>query len=110
MPEEIVPILHTKNAHETAKWYARLGFTLEGEHQFAPGMPYYLFLARGAIHLHLSEHRGDAKVGTLMYFYVHDVDSIAAEFRAKVIAQPWAREVQLTDPDGNRLRIGERKE
>jgi hypothetical protein len=23
-----------------------------------------------------------------------------------VIVQPWAREIQLTDPDGNRLRIG----
>lgn len=109
MLEEIVPILHTKEAHETAKWYERLGFKVEGEHQFAPGMPYYLFLARGDIHLHLSEHKGDAKVGTLMYFYVHDVDSVALEFGVKVIDQPWCREVQLTDPDGNRLRIGERK-
>ena len=110
MPEEIVPILHTKKAHKTAQWYERLGFKVEGEHQFAPGMPYYLFLARDGIHLHLSEHKGDAKVGTLMYFYVHNVDSIAAEFGVKVIDQPWCREVQLTDPDGNRLRIGERKE
>ena len=110
MPEEIVPILHAKDAHKTAKWYARLGFKIEGEHQFAPGMPYYLFLGREGIHLHLSEHKGDAKIGTLMYFYIHDVDSIAAEFGVKVIDQPWCREVQLTDPDGNRLRIGERKE
>jgi len=108
MPEEIVPVLYTKDAHETAKWYERLGFVVEGEHQFAPNLPYYLFLARGGIHLHLSEHKGDAKPNTLLYFYVHDVDSIASEFEAKVIDQPWAREIQLTDPDGNRLRIGER--
>ena len=110
MPEEIVPILHVKNAHKTATWYERLGFEVEGEHQFAPGLPYYLFLAGGQIHLHLSEHQGDARPGTLLYFYVNEVAQIAAEFGAEIIDQPWAREVQLTDPDGNRLRIGERKE
>ena len=31
------------------------------------------------------------------------------EFNTEIKDQPWAREVQLTDPDGNRLRIGERK-
>ena len=110
MPEEILPILRVKNAHETAKWYSRLGFKVEGEHQFGPGMPYYLFLGRGGIHLHLSEHKGDARPDTLLYFYVHDVDAVAVEFGAKVVDQPWAREVQLRDPDGNRLRIGERKD
>jgi hypothetical protein len=67
-----------------------------------------LFLARGNIHLHLSEHKGDARPNTLVYFYVHDVDTIAAEFGVQVEQQPWAREIKLTDPDGNRLRIGAR--
>ncbi len=109
MHEELVPIFHVKDGHETAKWYARLGFTVEGEHRFAPGMPLYLFLRRGSNALHLSEHKGDARPNTLVYFYVNDVDTIAAEFDAEVENQPWAREVQLTDPDGNRLRIGERR-
>jgi hypothetical protein len=34
------------------------------------------------------------------------VDAIAAEFGVEVDNQPWAREIQLTDPDGNRIRIG----
>lgn len=110
MAEELVPVFHVKNGHETAKWYARLGFTLEDEHRFAPGMPLYLFLRRGPNALHLSEHKGDARPNSLVYFYVADVDVIAAEFNAGVLDQPWAREVQLTDPDGNRLRIGERKQ
>ena len=110
MPEELVPIFHVKDGLETAKWYARLGFEIESEHRFAPGMPLYLFLRRGNNRLHLSEHKGDAHPGTLVYFYVHDVDSIASEFGEKVKEQPWAREVALTDPAGNRLRIGERKE
>ena len=110
MPEELIPIFHVKDGYETAKWYARLGFEVEGEHRFAPNLPLYLFIRRGNIRLHLSEHKGDAKPGTLVYFYVHDVDVISEEFGAKVVNQPWAREVKLTDPDGNRLRIGERKE
>jgi len=109
MREQIVPILRVKDGYKAAEWYRRLGFTVEGEHRFAPGMPLYLFLARDDIHLHLSEHLGDARPNTLLYFYVHEVDTIASEFNAEVRNQPWAREVELTDPDGNRLRIGERK-
>ena len=107
--EEMVPIFYVKDGMETAKWYARLGFEIEGEHRFAPTLPLYLFLRRGDVRLHLSEHKGDARPGTLVYFYVLEVDSIAREFSAEIIDQPWAREVKLTDPDGNRLRIGERK-
>ena len=107
MEETIVPILHVKDGAETAKWYARLGFQVEGEHRFEPHLPLYLFLRRGSIRLHLSEHKGDARPDTLLYFYVNDVNSIAKEFGVKVRKLPWAREVHLTDPDGNRLRVGE---
>lgn len=110
MSEEIIPIFYVKDGHATAKWYARLGFNIEGEHRFAPELPLYLFLRRGHINLHLSEHKGDARPNTLVYFWVHDVDAIAAEFGVSVKQQPWAREIELTDPDGNRLRIAERKE
>lgn len=107
MSERVVPILHVSDARATAKWYARLGFELEGEHRFAPGMPIYAFLKRGGSSLHLSEHEGDARPDTLVYFYVDDVDSIAAEFGVEVKDQPWGtREVWLSDPDGNRWRIG----
>ena len=71
-------------------------------------MPLYLFLRRGTEALHLSEHTGDAKAPALVYFYVNDVDAIAKEFGCPIQDQPWAREVKLTDPDGNRLRIGQR--
>ena len=97
-----------KDGHETAKWYARLGFKVEGEHRFAPGLPLYLLLHRGSQAVHLSEHKGDARPNTLLYFYVDDITEFATEFGAEIIEQPWAREVLLTDPDGNRLRIGQR--
>jgi len=38
MPEELIPIFHVKDGYETAKWYARLGFEIEGEHRFAPNL------------------------------------------------------------------------
>lgn len=109
MLEELVPIFHVSDAYETAKWYMRLGFLVEGEHRFGSGFPAYLFLRRGQNALHLSEHKGDARPNTLVYLYVNDVDQIATEFNAEVENQPWAREVHLTDPDGNRLRIGQLK-
>lgn len=108
MAEQLVPIFRVADAREAAQWYARLGFELEGEHQFAPNMPVYAFLKRGDILLHLSEHKGDATPNTLVYFYVDDVDAIAGEFGVDVQEQPWCREISLTDPDGNRLRIGTR--
>lgn len=109
MPEELIPVFYVEDGRETAKWYARLGFAIEGEHRFAPGMPLYLFLRRGANALHLSEHKGDASPNALVYFYANDIDAIATEFGTDVKEQPWAREIELADPDGNRLRIGERK-
>jgi hypothetical protein len=108
VPEVLVPIFRVAEGYASARWYERLGFSVTGEHRFADGLPLYLFLQRGDVYLHLSEHAGDARPGTLVYFYVDDVDAIAAEFGAEVVIQPWAREIQLTDPDGNRLRIGTR--
>ncbi|MGI9622782.1 MAG: glyoxalase superfamily protein [Acidimicrobiales bacterium] len=106
MVEEMVPIFRVNNGLEAAKWYARLGFAVVGEHRFAPDLPLYLFLERNGVHLHLSEHTGDARPNTLVYFYVDDVDAVADVFGIEVEQTPWAREIELTDPDGNRLRVG----
>ena len=102
----MVPVFRVTNAQATAEWYARMGFQVLGEHRFTPALPLYLFLEREGVHLHLSEHTGDATPNTLVYFWVDDVDQIAAEYGVEVSEQPWAREIELTDPDGNRLRVG----
>ena len=88
MAEELVPIFYAKDARESARWYARLGFSIEGEHRFAEAMPLYLFLRRGSIALHLSEHKNDAWPNSLAYFYVRDIDAIATEFNTQVKEQP----------------------
>lgn len=103
-----MPIFRVADGEAAATWYERLGFTVDGVHRFAPDLPQYMYLRRGDVWLHLSEHLGDARPDTLVYFYVDDVEAIADEFGATVTVQPWAREIALTDPDGNRLRIGTR--
>ena len=107
MAEELVPIFRVDDAAVAVAWYRRLGFDPIGEHRFAPGLPLYVYLRRGAVHLHLSEHDGDAPPRSVAYFYVDEIASIADEFDVMVETKPWALEVELTDPFGNRLRIGQ---
>lgn len=106
MAEVIVPIFRVENAREVAGWYARLGFEKLDEHQFEPGFPLYVFLQRGDVYLHLSEHTGDAPPESLAYLYVDELASIAEEFGVAVTKQPWGPELELVDPCGNRMRVG----
>lgn len=102
--------MRVTDALETAEWYGRLGFEVVGQHRFGPEFPLYVFLERGVVHVHLSEHEGDATPNTLAYLWVDDVDAVADEFGVEVSEQPWAREIELVDPDGNRLRVATRVE
>jgi predicted enzyme related to lactoylglutathione lyase len=106
MTDELVPVLRIKDGQRSMPWYARLGFEVEGEHRFSPDLPLYAFLRRGNARLHLSEHRGDAPKKGLVYFYVQDLEAIAAEFGQTIEHAPWGLEVHLVDPDGNRIRCG----
>ncbi len=106
MAELAIPILRVTNAEAAVRWYRRLGFTQEWEHRFEPGLPAFVEISRGPVSLFLSEHTGDARPDTLVYLRVRDVDTIATEFDLTVEEAPWAREIELHDPDGNRLRIG----
>ena len=106
MNEEVIPILHVQDATAALAWYGRLGFAKQWEHRFDPGFPAFVEVARGRVRLFLSEHKGDARPDTLIYLRVRDVDAVAAEFGAQAKDAPWAREIELRDPDGNRLRVG----
>ncbi|MFD7405929.1 glyoxalase superfamily protein [Streptomyces sp. NPDC059866] len=106
MNEEVIPILRVADAAAAVRWYERLGFGQQWEHRFEPGLPAFVEVARGPMRLFLSEHTGDARPDTLVYLRVADVDAVAAEFGVQAADAPWAREIELRDPDGNRLRIG----
>ena len=105
-----MPVLHTEDADRSVAWYERLGFHKEWKHQFEPGFPSFVSVARGPIRLYLSEHKGDATPNTLIHLYVNDVDAVSNEFGIPVDDEGLAgRECHLTDPDGNRLRIATRR-
>src|SRR3954463_3621606 len=110
MDEEVVPVLRVEDAAQAVAWYGRLGFVKEWEHQFEPGLPWFVSIARGNVRLYLSEHTGDARPDTLIHLYIRDVDALPEEFGVPVDEDGLAgRECHLTDPDGNRLRVATRR-
>jgi catechol 2,3-dioxygenase-like lactoylglutathione lyase family enzyme len=106
MEEDVIPILRVSDAAQAVGWYRRLGFEQEWQHRFGPEFPAFVSIAKGKARLFLSEHQGDARPDTLIYVRVADVAAVAKEFGVEVEDQPRAYECYLTDPDGNRLRIG----
>ena len=107
---EVVPILRVADASRAQDWWARLGFERESTHRFYEGAPAFVSIRREASRVFLSEHEGDARPNTLLYFWVDDLDAIANEFGVEPETAEWSndvREIELTDPDGNRLRIGQ---
>jgi catechol 2,3-dioxygenase-like lactoylglutathione lyase family enzyme len=106
---EDIPFLRVADAEASARWYARLGFDVEWTHRFAEGLPLFAAIQRDGARIFLSEHTGDARPDTLLYIFVDDVDTIAREFAETVrTAEYGMREVELKDPDDNRLRFGQR--
>ena len=56
----------------------------------------------------MSEHLGDAPGPGLVYEWVDELDPLAAQFEMTPDVMPWARDIEVTDPDGNRIRLAER--
>ena len=108
MDEEVIPVFRVASAAAALAWYERLGFTKEWEHRFDPDCPAFVSIARGRMRLFLSEHRGDARPGTLVGLFVKDIDAVVAEFGRPEEEPPYGCEFELRDPDGNRLRISRR--
>ena len=104
--EQVIPIMRVKDAAVAVALYQGLGFQKEWEHHFEPHLRAFVSIALGNVRLFLSEHTGDVRPATLVYLWVKDVFALAARFQEQVREQPWAHEVELRDPDGNRLRIG----
>jgi catechol 2,3-dioxygenase-like lactoylglutathione lyase family enzyme len=105
MDEQVIPILRVANAADALAWYQRLGFTQEWEHRIKPSWPAFVSIARGRARLFLSEHRGDARPDTLVQLFVSDITPVVAEFGRPADEPPDGCEIELRDPDGNRLRI-----
>ena len=103
----VAPFLRVADAEASAEWYARLGFSVAWRTLARPDLPLFVAVQNGDALIFLSEHTGDAHPDGLVYVYVDDIDAIAADFGMTAeLAYYGMREIELTDPDGNRLRIG----
>jgi catechol 2,3-dioxygenase-like lactoylglutathione lyase family enzyme len=100
-----IPILPSTNLDRTADFYAAAGFT-EGTRYDG-----YLLLHNGPVELHFSKQ--DSAPGEC-YIHVGDALMLWKQLRAQdvdgvgeIADQDYGlREFVLTDPDGNRVRLG----
>jgi catechol 2,3-dioxygenase-like lactoylglutathione lyase family enzyme len=107
VPQQVIPILRVADAARSIEWYGQLGFSVEWIHRFDEHLPAFVSLSRGHGRIYLSEHEGDASADTLLYVRHGDLDRVARALGVEITDNPWGRDIEVRDPDGNRLRIGE---
>ena len=116
--QSAIPILRMFSEEKAREFYIDfLGFTVDWEHRFEPGLPLYMQIRRDHTVLHLSEHYGDSTPGSAVFVPIISVDEFHAELMSKdnkyqhpgIDDHDWGRAVNLTDPFGNRLRVTELK-
>ena len=117
--EQTIPILRSFDEAKAKAFYAGwLGFSVDWEHRFEPGMPLYMQVSRGTLTLHLSEHHGDATPGSSVFVWMAGLKDFHGEIMARpypnmrpgIEEMPWdAWGMTLTDPFGNTLKFNERK-
>jgi uncharacterized glyoxalase superfamily protein PhnB len=108
-----VPILRVFDEVKAREFYVDfLGFQVDWEHRFEPGLPLYMQVSKDKCQLHLSEHHGDCSPGAAIRIETSDLDAFQAELLAKTYKYarpgiehtPWGtREMSVRDPFGNRL-------
>ncbi|MET8295880.1 glyoxalase superfamily protein [Streptomyces sp. NPDC005180] len=112
-----VPVLRVMSVAQALPFYLDyLGFTLDWEHRFEPGMPLYVQVSRSSAVLHLSEHHGDGSPNGVVWIPVRDVSALHAELLARANAPvrpgidrdaPGGPTLQVIDPYGNVLRFAQ---
>lgn len=114
-----VPILRIFSVEKAKEFYCDfLGFKVDWEHTFEPGMPVYMEVSRGDLRLHLSEHHGDGSPGAHIHVEMTGVDDFHREVSGKgyKFLRPGvhdefygARAVHVIDPFGNRISFNQFK-
>ena len=107
------PILRIFDEAKAREFYVDfLGFKVDWEHRFEPGLPLYLQVSKDGCVLHLSEHHGDCSPGAAMRIETSELDAFHAELASKhykyarpeIENMPWGtRDMSVKDPFGNRL-------
>ena len=109
----IIPVLRIFDEAKAREFYLGfLGFSVDWEHRFEPGLPLYMQISREGCVLHLSEHFGDGSPGAAFRIPADNLDAFQQELLGKqyknarpgIEAMPWGlREMRVGDPFGNRL-------
>lgn len=112
-----VPILRSFDEAKAREFYVDwLGFTVDWEHRFEPGMPLYMQVSRDGIPFHISEHHGDGSPGVRVWIKCKGVRELHAELNAKKyknnrpgLEHPsWGGlEMTVVDPCHNRITFAE---
>ena len=106
------PILRIFDEAKAREFYVDfLGFKVDWEHRFEPGLPLYLQVSRDGCLLHLSEHHGDGSPGAALRIPTDALEALRDELAAKrykharpeIEQMPWGRDLTVRDPFGNRL-------
>ena len=114
--DKAIPILRSFDETKAREFYLDfLGFSVEFEHRFEPGLPLYLGIERDGLQLHLSEHHGDASPGTTLFVPMHNIELLRDELRTRqygygrpdIVEQGWGKVLEVHDPFGNRIRFCE---
>lgn len=110
---KIIPILRMFDEAKAREFYVGfLGFQVDWEHRFEPGLPLYLQVSSGECVIHLSEHHGDCCPGAALRIAMPELDAYQQALLAKqygnarpgIQDMPWgSREMAIADPFGNRL-------
>ena len=105
-----IPVLRIYDLAKAKEFYVDfLGFRIDWEHRYEPGLPLYMQVSRSGVLLHLSEHYGDGTPGSVVYIRAENLSAYLAELHAKQASfarpDPTADEAKLTDPFGNVLRF-----
>jgi uncharacterized glyoxalase superfamily protein PhnB len=107
------PILRIFDERKAREFYLDfLGFQVDWEHRFEPGLPLYLQVSRDGCVLHLSEHHGDASPGAALRIETDELEAFHRELLGKTYGyarpglqqMPWgSTDMSIHDPFGNRL-------
>jgi catechol 2,3-dioxygenase-like lactoylglutathione lyase family enzyme len=121
--KRVVPIIKVTDIERALNFYcSTIGFALDFRYAVSPSGPTYVSVSLDGSQIHLSTFGGDGVIGTAVYLYVDDVDSLCrtilqaglktpgkpeSPVEEGPVDQTWGmREFYVRDPDGNTLRFG----
>ena len=121
----IEPFIRCSDITESLDFYTNLlDFTVVQAPDPDPEafMSMYAYLKREESFVHLSQHAGDGVFGNVIYVQVKNIAAIYNAFlnnglsiqetpgiSMKLVEQTWGmKEFSVVDPDGNKIRFGQR--